>query len=392
MAHTITTSGSSLIYNFDLPMTEMVGFKKFVARIKPNIPALRVSFGEPFEKAYTHVIKTEDEAYTKVYMHKVSAVEVVLPAVNDWELVASFKDGLTYLTDYTHEVQFQNPAHGLTYPKCDLCGHPFKNSFVVRNVQSGEELQVGGSCVKKFGLSFLHDISLFTAELYRIYKLYGYDGDDLPIWSGVHDPSAFSAVETTRLLMAARIYYGEHPTWIKGYYEGEHYIQSESNRAIQSLVLSGDFEVDEDYVAAVRAFTMDRLPDSLLSEFMETQKILCSAYYAQPANAPHAYFMVKAYEDHLAQAALPAAPVSVGDQVHITGVVIERSSRQGLYEETPVYRIRTEKGYLFERNGKIPMEGDSTSFYAFVRHIGRRYIYLDRALKHPKKDHPVIEL
>lgn len=69
MAHTITTSGSSLIYNFDLPMTEMVGFKKLVARIKPNIPALQVSFGAPFEKAYTHVIKTEDMAYTKVYMH-----------------------------------------------------------------------------------------------------------------------------------------------------------------------------------------------------------------------------------------------------------------------------------------------------------------------------------
>ena len=392
MAHTITPSGSSLIYNFDLPMTELEGFKKFVARLERNIPAFQVSFGEPFFKAYTHVVKTEDEVYPEVRMHEVSAVEVVLPAVNDWELIVSFKDGLMYLTDYTHEVTFQNPAHGLTYPKCDLCGHPFKNSFVVRNVQSGEELQVGGSCVKKFGLSFLHDISQFTAELYRIYRLYCYEGDDLPVWSGAHDPSAFSAVETTRLLMAARIYYGEHPEWIKGYYEGDRYIQSESNSAIQSLVLSGDFEVDEDYVAAVRAFTLDRLPDSLLSEFMETQKTLCSAHYAQPTNAPHAYFMVKSYEDHLAQAARRVAPVSVGDQVHITGVVIERSSRQGLYQDTPVYRIRTEKGYLFERNGKIPLDGDSTSFYAFVRYIGRHYIYLDRALKHPKKDHPVIEL
>lgn len=379
---------------FILPAVELESFKKFTSRMQKHIPELNIEYGKLYSKIYLHTVHTEDGNSCQKVWHNVYDVKATMPSINEWQLLATYKDGYLFIADLTNKIVFSNPAHGEKYNKCDVCGHWCKNSYVVCNTTTGEELQVGCECAKKFGLQGIEFVYQFTKELYRMYNFYcSFDNDDdkEPSWRGSSDPGAFSSVETSNLLKAAKLYYNDHPAWIKGFYQGRTYIQSSSNNAIQLNLEDSQFDGTDDYVKKVCDY-IKSLP--VESEFAQEMFDVASSFYAQPANASHAYFMIKSYEEYIEKQKLNLMQLSEGMQVKVEGVIVTINKRESIYGMMTTYKIKTNKGYIVERTGVIPIveneDKQTTSFFALVKHVSERRTILDRALKNPKKGMEVV--
>lgn len=379
--------------NIVVPVVEKTSFETFTNKIKKNVPELTVTFGSNYDKLFYHSVV--DDGFTcnpeKIW-HEVCDVTIQLPEINDWILLATFKNGMSFYADPREEIKFKNPNHGLTYGKCDICNHNCQNSYVVLNVVTGEELQVGGDCVKKFGIESFDFISKFNQELYRMIVLYneGTGQDSLSCWKGMKDARAFESVEVTALIQAAKNYYDTNPNWIKGYYIGNSYIKSQSSKEIKKIVKEKTFTEESNYVKAVINHT---LLNSNLTDFEKELRSFVSNFYGQMKDACKAFFAVKAYEDSL-KPSLPS--ILVGTQVKVEGEIIETKTCESIYGLCSTYKIQTLKGYIVERTGTVPftiVEGKQrVSFYSIIKYYGFHKIVLDRALKNPKKGIEIINL
>ncbi len=375
---------------FILPAVEIESFKKFTSKMQKRIPELSLEYGKPYRKIFSHPVRNIDGINCKPekVWHEVYDVKVVMPTINEWQLLATFKDNYLYVADPTKKLVFTNPDHGDKYNKCDVCGHWCKNSYVVYNTITGEELQIGCECAKKFGLGGIEFVYQFTKELYRMYDYYCSfdDGEMQPSWRGKSDPGAFSSVETSVLLRAAKAYYNAHPAWVKGYYEGRSYIPSRSNIAIQEGLSNCIFDGTDEYVTQVCGY-IKSLP--VESDFAQEMLNMADSFYTQPANASHAYFMIKSYEEYLESKRLNLLQLSIGMQVKVEGEIVAINRQESFYGMMTTYKIKTNKGYMVERTGVIPISKDGdkqvTSFFAFVKQVSDRRTVLDRALKNPKK-------
>lgn len=381
---------------FQLPYMEYEAFNKFVAKSKKHLPELVVTFGEPYDELFNHGMRDFEGVVgmTKEW-HKVVDVEVVLPTDNDWKLLVSYEKGLTFISDPSRELILKNNQHGESYKHCDVCGHSCQNSYVILNVKTGEELQVGCECAKKFGLNMIRHIMEFTVELRRIYDFYlPCCTEDEPIWRGGKDKFAFSAVKSSDLIKSAKAYYNEQKDWKKGYYEGISYIHSSSNIDIQNNVANKVFDGTDEYIKEVCDYAKKQLSDSD-SEFSISILKLANSFYTKPACAPEAYFMVKMYEEYLDKKRLNLIELQTGQQVLVDGEIIDTYSFETMYGWSTQYTILTTKGYKVKRTGVIPIKEDGdkerTTFYALVKFVGKD-IVLDRATKHPKKGIEVITL
>ncbi len=72
-----------------------------------------------------------------------------MPDESNWRLVATYMDGAFTPIDPTKEIIFREPCARSSSGKCDFCGHWCKNAYVVENVKTGEELQVGCECIRE---------------------------------------------------------------------------------------------------------------------------------------------------------------------------------------------------------------------------------------------------
>ena len=378
---------------FQLPKTEFEAFQKLVKKMENRIPYIKVQFGEFYKKMYRHAERDVEGfmAVTKMW-HEVVDVTVEMDTINDWLLLASYKDGLEFVANPNKQLVFKNPEHGLQYNKCDLCGHWCKNSFVVLNVKTGEELQVGKECLKQFGLTGIEFVHDFTKELYRMIDCYCSfeDGCDLPCWRGDKDPFAFSSCSTKDLLRAAKAYYNEHKEWQKGSYtEDNRYIKSPSNEQVQRNVRKGVFDGSDEYIEKVIEHVKG-LPAN--SEFSIDMAEMVNNYYTQPSKAPHAYFAIKSYEESIKAKELNVEKYTVGSQVHVRGKVVRKEVLETMYWGSTIKYTIEANGLLFERTGKIPVgEDDTVDFYAVIKFVKGLKIVLDRATKKPKKGVEVIE-
>lgn len=373
---------------FTLPAIEIESFKKFTSKMQKRIPELNLEYGKLYSKIFSHPVRNSNgfaDKPEKVW-HEVYDVKVLMPEINEWQLIATFKDDCMFVANPTRKLVFNNPKHGENYNKCDVCSHWCKNSYVIYNNKTKEELQVGCECAKKFGLNGIEFVYQFTKELYRMYDYYCSfdDGEEYPCWRGVSDPRAFSSIETNTLLKAAKAYYNNHPAWRKGYYEGRRYVHSESNIAIQANIEKHVFDGTDEYVTRVCNY-IKALP--VESEFSQDMFNVASSFYAQPANASQAYFMIKAYEEHLNS--LNLVPLKEGMQVKVEGEIIAINRQESYYGIMTTYKIKTNKGYIVERTGVIPFVENgnkkTTSFFAFIKYVNDRKTVLDRACKNPQK-------
>lgn len=376
--------------DFILPENQINSFSTFISKAQKKIEGLTYTIGKVYDRIFKHIVRdTEGKIGTERSWYSVCNVTIELPNINNWELIASYREGtLTNVSDPSKEIQFINPNHGSDYQVCDMCGHRIKNSFVVYNNVTKEELQIGSECLKKFGLNGIISISKFTTELYKAYDCYISEfQDDEPIWTK-EIKEIRPVLLKSELIRAAKAYYNENTHWIKGYYKDGNYVRSKSSIEIENNCYKKVYAEDENYVNVVCEYTMKTVENG---EFEENMKRLSQQFYAKIEDIVYAFFMVKAYEDSKRQ--LPI--VTVGTQVKVEGQVIEQKTIESMYGLMTINTIKT-NSYIVERCGKIPTTTSEnkifTSFYAIVKANKYNKLILDRALTKPKKGIEVIEL
>lgn len=370
----VTTTATAQKYEFTVPVLELPKLRALTTKLNKALNGgVSLLEGDPYSKVYKHPVRHEDGNVTWPRMwHVVSDVIIILPDSNDWLLVATFKNGAMAVADPSKKIEFVNPEHGADYCKCDACGHRIKNSFVIRNKATGEELQVGCECLKGFGLDMFTAVADLTRELNRVFDYYCSDEDGLLCWRAPEDPYASRSVEVTELLRAAKFYYNDHKVWQKSETYNGHYYPSPSSEAIKSNLDAGRFDGDDDYIREVIKFTLDSEPKTM---FAESMRELAANFYGKPSDAAMAYFMIKSYEDHLANKRNPLKPLEEGELVHVVGTIESVRTASSRYGVFSVYTILTSKGYTVKKAGKVDYtrEGEKSvvDFYAKVKYGGR---------------------
>lgn len=376
-----------------IPLEAVDSFKKFADKTKKNVEGFTYSIGKPYQKLFYHPVVEEDGTAghrIKVF-HEVCDLIVNIPEESGWRLLATYIDGAFTPVDPTKELVFKNHQHGIDYGKCDHCGHWCKNAYVIENITTGEELQVGCECIKKFGINDMYYISDFTRKLHEIYdyrlnyatdKGYG----DIEEWGGKKDSSYKNAILKTDLIMAAKSQYEICPVYMKGTKVKNVRYRSATLEGIDTILNSGNLKVDEAYVKAVCEFGAKIQPKT---EFEEDMVTVAKNFYCYQDQEVYAFFLVKAYEDSLK----PELNLQKGCQVKVCGKVIQKRFEESYYGMMEINTILTDNGVTCERYGKIPTTEDKrTSFYALVKGIFNGKVSLDRATKNPKKGIDIINI
>lgn len=376
-----------------IPLEAVDSFKKFADKTKKNVDGFTYSIGKPYQKLFYHPVVDEDGTVghrIKVF-HEVCDLIVNIPEESGWRLLSTYMNGAFTPVDSTKEIVFKNPQHGIDYGKCDHCGHWCKNAYVIENITTGEELQLGCECIKKFGINDMYYISDFTRKLHEIYDYrlnYATDKEygDIEEWGGRKDSSYKNAILKTNLIMAAKAQYDICPVYKKGTKVENVRYRSATLEGIDTILNSGNLKVDEAYVKAVCEFGAKIQPKT---EFEEDMVTVAKNFYCYQDQEVYAFFLVKAYEDSLK----PELNLQKGCQVKVCGKVIQKRFEESYYGMMEINTILTDKGVTCERYGKIPTTEDKrTSFYALVKGVFNGKVSLDRATKNPKKGIDVINI
>lgn len=376
-----------------IPSESVDAFKKFADKTRKNVKDFAYSLGKPYEKLFYHpVINEEGIGGQRIEVfHEVCDLTIDIPEQSGWRLLATYKDDAFTPADPTKELIFKNPAHGADYGKCDHCGHWCKNAYVIENIATGKELQVGCECIKKFGINDMYYISDFTKKLYELYDYrisYATDDEfgDIEEWGGRKDSSYKNAILKTNLIMAAKAQYDICPVYKKGTKVEHVRYRSATLEGIDTILNSGNLKVDEAYVKAVCEFGAKIQPKT---EFEEDMLAVAKNFYCYQGQEVYAFFLVKAYEDSLK----PELNLPKGCQVKVCGKVIQKRFEESYFGMMEISTILTDKGVTCERYGKVPTTEDKrTSFYALVKGVFNGKVSLDRATKNPKKGIEVKEI
>lgn len=378
-----------------IPSYAVDSFEKFAKKTKKNVPEFDYKIGKPYQKLFRHAVINENGMAGKCQkiFHEVCDLEIYEPEESKWRLIATYKDENFIPADATKEVVYKNPKHGLEYRMCDVCGHWCKNSYVIENVETGEELQVGCECAKKFGIKSFTYLSQFNHDLFSLYDYrvsYATDkefGD--PFWGGKTDTSFMNAHETTKLITAAKKEFDACPAYKKGYWQGREWRKSPTCESIILSLCSKELEADKEYAAKVCEYALTKKSTSVFQDEMQE---LAKSFYCYESQASHAFFLVKDYEENL-KAPLP---VEKGMQVKVDGKVIQHIFKEGYYGMMEISTILCDSGVVCERVGKIPTtEKDGvtrTTFFAIVKDLYNGKVCLDRATKNPKKGIEVVAI
>lgn len=382
--------------NTFIPSDLVDSLKKFADKTQKNVEGFTYSVGKPYEKLFYHpVINEEGIGGQRIEVfHEVCDLTIDIPEQSGWRLLATYKDDAFTPADPTKELIFKNPAHGADYGKCDFCGHWCKNAYVVENVKTGEEFQVGCECIKKFGIEGFGFLSDFTRKLYELYDYrisYATDDEfgDIEEWGGRKDSSYKNAILKSDLIMAAKAQYDICPVYKKGTKIEHVRYRSATLDGIDTILNGKKFKVDEAYVKAVCEFGAKIQPKT---EFEEDMLAVAKNFYCFQEQDVYAFFLVKAYEDSLK----PELSVQKGNQVKVCGKIIQKRFEESYFGMMEINTILTDKGIECERYGKVPTIEENgikrTTFYALVKGVFNGKISLDRATKNPKKGIEVVEI
>ena len=249
-----------------IPSDSVASFKKFANKTQKNVEGFSYTISEPYMKVFSHPVIKENgiRGNAMKVFHEVCDLEVNMPEENGWKLVCTFKDGSFTPVDTSKELVFKNPAHGQDYNKCDVCGHWCKNSYVIENIETGEELQVGCECVKKFGIKSFDYLSKFTDELHKLYDYslsYSTDNDELKMWGGNPNAIYKNAFKKADLIMSAKAEYDKCPIYKKAYRERGTYYRSPTLTNIETILCGEQFNVNIEYVNKVCEYALSKPTD-----------------------------------------------------------------------------------------------------------------------------------
>lgn len=376
-----------------IPSENIKEFTSFANKAKKHINGFDYQIGSPHMELFYHPTINKDGAwddFTKVF-HNVCDVTIIEPEEKDWRLVATYKDNNFLPTNPSKKLVYKNPKHGKDYGVCDACGHKIttKRAYIIENIKTGEELQVGCACINKFGLTSFEHIARFNNKLYELYDYSIKDSDgDIREWRGKKDTSFLDAFETSKLITAAKKVYDKCPIWKRGEVINGRKVPSETSIDIQREVMRikyENIEIDKKYTKSVCDYTLSQ---ESKNEFQGAMHALAKNYYCNITQTVYAFFMVKAYENSKKN----IGDIKVGTPVKVDGKIIQHEYKDGWYGTMQINTILTDNGRECERIGVIPIipnndgtDIDKTSFYSVVKFIRNNKIYLDRATKNPKK-------
>lgn len=378
--------------NTFIPTYYVESFKKFANKTQKNVKGFAYKLGKPYKSVFRHPVINEEGRYCgyEKRMHEVCELTIEMPEENNWRLLATYKRDKFMPTDFTKKLVPRNPQHGASYNKCDVCGHWCVNSYLIENVVTGDELQIGCECVNKFGLKGFNYLSKFVSDLYSINddRPPRFDDVDEPLWCGGKEDKGLTAYQKAVVIAAAKAQYDRCPVWKKGERKDGVYQRSQTAINIEQIMCSDDLTVDAEYVDRVCQYALKTVPNT---EFECEMHDLAKGFYATSLEIVYAFFMVKNYEE-----AHRLITVDIGTQVKVEGKVIQTKYEQSYYGVMRINTILTDTGTECERIGVIPLMQDGnetrTAFYALVKDIRHGKIILDRATKNPKKGIAIKEI
>lgn len=373
------------IQNITLPVSVIESFEKLAKKIQKNVPEFKFAVGKPYKKVYRHgAISVDGRVFYERFFHNVVDCVIESPEVNEWYLAAAVKEGNLLIYNHSEKLVLKE-GHGVDCKKCDICGHKMKNSYIIRSNKTGEELQIGGECVNKFGIKCFDYISKFTSELYRIMDYRDHsdckDGEPLPWYDNVEKFYGQRAIERHNVIKAAKAYWNDHKVWNKG--------SNGSRVTVGDWIGEGIGTSSKEYTDSVCKYYLDNWNDNdYHSEFAYEMKRVAEDYYSAPDDGVFAYFLVKNYEDNHTNINIP----NVGDFVHFSGTIIKHEVKQGWYGVYSEYSILLENGMVLVRRGTVNSVDNKVSGYATVNEVKGTTVYLDRIVKNKKKGINIIEL
>lgn len=375
----------NLIY---IPSAKLEAFVKLVKKCNKYFK-LDYKLGECTQKRFSH-LDADNNLYWQ--FHSVYPCELSQIRTNDWVLVATILDGTMVVADTSKEVTFAD-NHGKDVYICEECGHRMKNSYIIRNIKTNEEKQVGGECVKKFGIECKpQTFSAIISEL-NVY----FSGSVSDRWNySFTDNSALESHYVDDIMACAKAYYNTNKVWRKGYYDNNgFYVKSPSLEELNNVVLSSSRElIPKDYINKVKEFIKaDLAKKNELSEFEENMLRIANDYYCTINDSVFCYFMVKKYESYLFEQ-MNDFKYKKGDYVSFIAKVVSKKTINGYFGSYEKVIMETEKGFILERNGKVNANlNESIKGFAVIKCIGKNNeIILDRVTKAPKKGETIINL
>lgn len=381
----ITNNETNLIY---IPTDKLKAFTNLVKKCRKYFQ-LEYKIESQTSKVFYH-----EDIEGKLYpqYHTVFPCYISQIMSGDWVLVASIINGVMCISDMTNEIKFKD-NHGVNVHICEECGHKMKNSYIIRNVKTQIEMQVGGECVKKFGIpckpqtfsQIINELNFFC------------NGVKNEKWCYTDkDYSAIEAHETNDIMACAIAYYATNKTWKSGYYNSSDiYVKSQSQSELQSLVKSNIREiVSLKYINAIKNYIQTELnKKSYLSEFEEKMLALSNDFYCTIQDCAAAFFMVKKYEDYQKEITSPLQ-VKKNDFIQFSAKLTHTEILDGMFGSYEKNTLITNKNIILIRNGKINTDINKiVNGYAQIKAITKNYeIILDRVTKAPKKGITYIKL
>lgn len=367
----------------------------FLQKSKKNITELEWSLSEPYKKMFYHTIIDDCGYHREKEMHEVQDLSVTIPTVSDWALVAVYEDDAVFVADPTKKLVLKNPEHGVNYRKCDVCKHSAKHkSFVIENINTGEELQVGRECLRKFNIGLIDKIYSCMAKLYKTYDLrFGWSDDMDEEWphGRFKDPHTYESIEISIAVQAAKKYHDDNNgLWKPGRQEGREYIKSPSAAAIKHMTY--DYKADDEneyYKGLMKWMNEVFVPQGDFDEKIKSLTI--DNYYMSRDDISLIYFAIKKYEQYVkemnAQANGQYIP-KVDDYIHIKGKVVDKIWKEGYFGKYLEYQIKNDiDNNIYKRAGSVTYDPDTKEVecYAFVKNVWNGNYTLDRCCKGRKK-------
>lgn len=378
-----------MTYNITIPNGMVKDFNNLMAKANKNINGLDWTIGEPYNRIYRHYF---DGNIVKM-SHTVVDIEYTIPDQNNWILLATIVDGALFVTNPKEELKLTN-GHGVDYHICDVCKHrQWKKSFIVKNIVTNEELQIGSECAKKFGIGMMNEIYKLTNSLYASYSLPVYDGEFIGEWpSHFSDPHAVASVETSKLVKACKKYYDDNNgIWKKGYYVGSYYTPSESATDIRNSIDNFTEDSDDAYYKSLCEYLNNVYEADEYNEFAQSIKATGSNFYSSKAEIAPVYFAIKSFENWKKEEDARKNGKYLPKRLHyiyIKGKVINKTKKSGYFGDYYEYEILNDiDNNIYLRAGSVKTDEDSNiEGYAFIKDIYKGKNILDRITKNPKKN------
>lgn len=381
-----------------IPSYQKGELEKTLEKAKKNLgDELSWSVGEPYKKVFHHAVKSLEHGFTyEKYIHEVCDVVVSIPDVNDWELLCTITDGAMEVTNRREKLVFKNPQHGVDYHTCDVCGHhTWKKFYVVLNTKTGEELQVGSECARKFGIGLVVKIYKLTNDLYKMYDLFGGEScdDGLTEWpQHFSDPYARASVELSRIFQACKDYYdNNNGVWLKGYYQGRTYVPSQSANEIINNIDNCMADDDDQYFKELQEWVRNEFHPEEYNDFDQQINDVGDSYYFPRNCVAPVFFAIKKFEQWKKERDAKAKGLYLpkwNDYIHIVGKVVQCEKKEGYFGSYKEYTIYNEiDNNTYKRAGAVKFDEDTkhVECYAYIKNVWQGNYTLDRTTIKAKK-------